>query len=192
MSGRPSATPFVVVNGGYSAQYFDDLKYLDEHVGKYREAPGFVIRCSSLITSPYDLTEHSEFFAFHKDKHFWIHVIRDAGSQSKLDALPRRPGDSSVILTPLGLPSTIDEHVPGILISYYRRVNLGGARLTRVGVNFSTFRSRISLGLPSGADQEMLRRCAQVPTVLYQTQLRTLSCVLASDAFREDTMWCLE
>jgi hypothetical protein len=119
-------------------------------------------------------------------------------SEPKLDVLPRRPGDISVILTPFGLPRTVGEEAPGILISYYRRVHLGGARLTRVGVNFSTFRSRVSVKLPSSADKEILSLGTQVPNIfLYQSQQqqqqqRVISCVLTSDIFREDTMWCLE
>ena len=141
--------------------------------------------------SPSPLVDSPEFFAFHKDKSVWLHVIRDE-TDPEPDVLPRRPNDTSVILTPFGLPSVVGGKVPGVLISFYLRAFLGGARLSRIGVNFSTFLSRVTLQMPTSANQETLRECSQVPIVLCLSEEHQVLCLLAADIYREDTMWCLE
>ena len=173
-----------------SAEYFAALEDLEKHVAAYREEPGFVIRSAAVILAPSKALVNrrpSVFYIFHKSLKVWWRAETNFVVAALTDTKQPRPGSGAIILLPFGHPSMtgtdaggVSSTVPGMLLYFYWRTHLGGHRLTREGVNFSTFRFQLTVSaLPSGPSIQELADCGSM-------------CFMAEESYREDTMWCLE
>ena len=165
-----------------SSEYFATQDEIERHVAPYREQPGFLIRSASIIISPSKLlvgVRPEVFFLFHQTLNTCWRVESNTASAKNTDTKSPRAGSGACILLPSGSPLAAST-VPGILVYFYWRTHLGGHRLTREGVNFSTFRFQVTLtALSSSPSPRELATCGDM-------------LLMADDAYREDTMWCLE